>query len=83
MVPAVPREEPVPNVSAVSMVPIVFQHGNTPINLWCPRLYARASIVGTGLAVVDQVGRPEPEQRDVSDPIRPNFHVAGILETWK
>jgi hypothetical protein len=35
MVPAVPREKPVPNVSAVSIVPIVFQHGNSD-NLLMP-----------------------------------------------
>src|SRR5262244_3650165 len=72
----VPREEPVPDVSAVprqkpvldvSAVPVVSNRpvGDTPITFWCPRRTC-ASLVGTLLVVVELVGRPEPKQCDGS-----------------
>src|SRR5262249_20969693 len=57
MVPAVPREEPVPNVSAV---PIVFHHGDTPITPAPSTRFARWDGPGDS----ELVGRPEPQQRD-------------------
>ena len=76
MVTAVPREKPVPNVSAVPIVPIVSRPENHSDNLLVPTpsmCFARLNAAGG----CDLSGDLNRDNVTVSDPIWPIFHAGS------